>query len=64
MVPGIMPLPLARPCGRHLRCRTNSVNVFPMSSRDLTATSARIGLPSALALVPGGLLLLLRPART
>ena len=35
-----------------------------MNSAKLTATSARTGFPSALALVSGGLLLLLRPART
>jgi len=35
-----------------------------MSSLDHIATSARTGFPSALALVLGGLLLLLRPART
>jgi hypothetical protein len=35
-----------------------------MSSRKLPVTSARTGSRSALALVSGGLLLLLRPART
>jgi hypothetical protein len=35
-----------------------------MCSHDFTATSARTGHASALALVPGGRLLLLRPART
>jgi hypothetical protein len=35
-----------------------------MNSAKLTVTSARTGSASALALVSGGLLLLLRPART
>jgi hypothetical protein len=35
-----------------------------MSSHNLAVTSARTGSASALALVCGGLLLLLRPART
>jgi len=47
-----------------LRRRRNSVNVTAMSSHDCTANGARTGHASALALVPGGLLLLLRPART
>jgi hypothetical protein len=35
-----------------------------MNSAKLSVTSARTGSPSALALVSGGPLLLLRPART
>ena len=49
---------------RPLRCRTNSDSVHFMNSAKLTVTSARTGSASALALVSGGLLLLLRPART
>jgi hypothetical protein len=41
-----------------------SVSVVGMSRTFATAISARTGFASALALVPGGLLLLLRLART
>jgi hypothetical protein len=49
---------------RPLRRCGNSVNVFVMNSHAFTAIGARTGHASALALVPGVRLLLLRPART